>query len=203
MKEKLDCTGIILAGGKSIRLGYNKAFAMINKQSLIERVIDRLSSISRTILIVTNQDQLNLIQVARLKGKIVVDLLPDGGPLVGIYTGLEYSNTYYNLVVACDMPFLNTALLRYMFDLAPNSDVVVPKIGNKTEPLHAMYSKNCIPYIRPMLQTGRLQTWQLFDRVNTRFVTELEIMRYDPLCLSFFNINTGGNLTVAKMLSKQ
>ncbi len=202
MKEKLDCTGIILAGGKSIRLGYNKAFAMINKQSLIERVIDRLSSISRTILIVTNQDQINLIQVARLKGKIVVDLLPDGGPLAGIYTGLEYSNTYNNLVVACDMPFLNTALLRYLFDLAPNFDAVVPKIGNNIEPLHAMYSKNCISYIKPMLHTGRLQTWKLFNLVNTRYVTKYEMVKYDPLCMSFFNVNTGGNLIVAKMLSK-
>jgi molybdopterin-guanine dinucleotide biosynthesis protein A len=101
------------------------------------------------------------------------------------------------------MPFLNTGVLGYLFDLAPDFDVVVPKIGKKIEPLHAMYSKKCIPHIKSLLDTGKLQILQLFDQVHTRYVARHEIIKYDPLCMSFFNINTEHNLHVAKILGEQ
>jgi len=203
MKEKLDCTGIILAGGRSTRIGYDKAFAVLNRQSLIEEIINCLSQLSRTILIVTSQDKLDVIKSAGLKNKVVVDIYPGGGPLGGIYTGLINSTTDYNMVVGCDMPFLNIALLRYLFGLSPNFDAVVPKIGNKIEPLHAIYSKNCISYIELLLKENKLQISRLFRSVYTRYVSDNEIIEYDPKCISLFNINTQADLIEAKRLSKQ
>lgn len=203
MKEKLDCTAIILAGGKSTRLGYDKAFTVLNKQSLIEGTLDCLSQISRTILVVISQDQLDLIKSAGLKSKIVVDIYPGGGPLGGIYTGLINSTTDYNLVVGCDMPFLNIALLRYLFGLSPSYDAVVPKIDKNIEPLHAIYSKNCISYIELLLTENKLQISRLFNSVKTRYVTIDEIVKYDPKCISIFNVNTQADLIEAKRLSKQ
>jgi molybdenum cofactor guanylyltransferase len=203
MNGKLDCTSIILAGGKSIRLGYDKAFAILDNRTLIKRTIDCLSQISQTILIVTNQDQLDSYKAAGLKGNILVDLYAGGGTLGGIYTGLANSATHYNFIVGCDMPFLNIDLVRYLLDLAPGFDAVVPKMDDKIEPLHAIYSRNCIPYIELLQYEEKLRVSQIFSLVNTRYVAKNEITRYDPQHMSFFNLNTKGDLIRAKTLNSQ
>jgi len=135
-----------------------------------------------------------------LKAKVVVDIYPGKGSLGGIYTGLVSANTFYSLVVACDMPFLNRALLRYLVGLAPDFDVVVPNVNGWIEPLHAIYSKNCLTPIEKLLHQGKLGVRQLFDLVNTRYVCEDEIIKFDPERLSFFNINTKDDLEKAKTL---
>jgi len=186
-----------------LRLGRAKALERINKLSLIERTIDCLSAVSQAVLVVTSQEQFISITAVRLKGKVVVDLYPGKGALGGVYTGLATADSHHSLVVACDMPFLNRDLLCYLMDLAPNFDVVVPKLDGKFEPLHAIYSKDCLAPIKEILREGSLEILRLFDLVKVRHVGRDEIAKFDPQFLSFFNINTPDDLKKAEELIMQ
>jgi molybdopterin-guanine dinucleotide biosynthesis protein A len=186
-----------------LRLGRVKALERINTQSLIERTIDCLSTVSQALLVLTSKEQLRLIVAARLKGKLIVDIYPGKGVLGGIYTGLTSADGFYSLVVGCDMPFLNRDLLCYLIDLAPNFDVVVPKIDGMLEPLHAVYSRDCLAPIKELIDKDKLGVSKLFNLVKTRYVGKDEIVKFDPQCLSFFNINTLDDLRKAKDLIGQ
>ena len=199
----LTITSIILAGGRSSRLGREKLAEVIAGKSLIERAISRLSALSPEILIVISQKQArsSLPSYTYPDAKTVVDLYPETGSLIGIYTGLVHSSNFLNLVVACDMPFLNLELLRYMVKMAPGFDVVIPRIGDQMEPLHAVYSRNCIGPMEDLIKQGNLKVTGFFDSVKLRYVGEEELDRFDPEHLSFFNINTEADLKRARTLA--
>jgi len=191
----LDVGYIILAGGKSTRLGRNKVFEIIGQKSLLERAVSCLSSFKSEIIVVKAKDS----SLPELTGypelRIVTDVYPGKGSLGGIYTGLVASKAFYNMVVACDMPFLNLDLLRYMIDLAREYDVVIPKVDDEIlEPLHAVYSGNCIPPLEFLIKQNRLSILELFPMVKVRNVANSEINQFDPQHLSFFNINTEADL---------
>jgi molybdopterin-guanine dinucleotide biosynthesis protein A len=116
--------------------------------------------------------------------------LDQRGPLTGIYSGLSSSESEYSIVVACDMPFLNTGLLSYMMELAPGYDAVVPSVGELTEPLHAVYGKKLLPVIEERIHKDERRMQGIFSSVNVRYVTEKEISRFDPELRSFINLNT-------------
>jgi len=198
----LTITSIILAGGRSSRLGREKLAEVIAGKSLIERAISRLSALSQEILIVISQKQArsSLPSYTYPEAKTVVDLYPETGSLIGIYTGLVHSSNFLNLVVACDMPFLNLELLRYMVKMAPGFDVVIPRIGDQMEPLHAVYSRNCIGPMEDLIKQGNLKVTGFFDSVKVRYVGEEELDRFDPEHLSFFNVNTEADLKRARTL---
>ena len=200
----LDVSCIILAGGKSTRLGRNKVVEKIGNQSLIERVLSRLSALKSDVVLVTAKDSF-VPQLADYPGlKQVNDIYPERGSLGGIYTGLVASETFYNLVVACDMPFLNLDLLRYMIDLAEGYDAVIPKSNyDVLEPLHAVYSKNCIPAIESLIKKDRFSILELYPLIKVRYLEYSEVERLDPVHISFFNINTEEELKVAKDLVRR
>jgi molybdenum cofactor guanylyltransferase len=200
MADITSITGVILAGGKSTRIGASKPQLKIGKGHLIDRVVDTLSQFTSSILIVTTEDQVSLAESAAPGARRVQDIYPGKGPLGGIYTGLMYAETSYSLVVGCDMPFLNGGLIRYLIDGASGFAAVAPKIGWMIQPLHAIYSKSCMPSIEALLRENQLQIIKLFDLVNTRFVAEKEIDRFDPDYLSFLNINTEDDLLKAEVL---
>jgi len=200
MADMTSITGIILAGGKSTRIGASKAQLKIGKGHLIDRVVDTLSQFTSSILIVTTEDHAGMAESATRGARRVKDIYPGKGPLGGIYTGLMHAETSYSLVVGCDMPFLNCVLIQYMIDVASGFDAVAPKIGWMIQPLHAVYSKNCVPSIEALIREDQLQIIKLFNLVNTRFITEKEIDQFDPDHLSFLNINTEGDLMKAEVL---
>ena len=189
---------IVLAGGKSRRLGRYKALETLGGQSLIERVIDRLSPLGTEILVVTAREDQAF--PPDLQVKRVSDVYPGKGALVGIYSGLKAASNFYSLVVACDMPFLNVALLRYLMGLSSGFDAVIPKLEGKLEPLHAVYSKDCLGPIEDMLGEDRLKVTDLPDRLGVRFVGDKEVETFDPEHLSFFNINSESDLERARVL---
>ncbi len=197
-----DTSCIILAGGKSLRLGHDKVRETIGNKSLLQQVISRVASLCRDIIIVTATGQ----SVPQLEGhpeiRRVTDIFPGKGPLGGIYTGLVTSDSLYNLVVACDMHFLNQALLRYMMRLSTSFDLVVPRVGNLVEPLHAVYSKSCLVTIEDMFKQGKLSVTELLSLVRVRYVEAEEIDRFDPEHLSFFNINTKADMEAARELAR-
>ena len=201
----MTVTSIVLAGGRSSRLGREKYLEVIAGKSLIERAIDNLSALSREILIVISQKQARATESSFIypKAKSVVDLYPGKSSLGGIYTGLVHSSSLHNLVVACDMPFLNIDLLRYMIGLSSSFDVVIPRTGDQMEPLHAIYSKNCMVLMEKQLKQNNLKITAFFSSVKVRYVEQDELDRFDPERLSFFNINTEADLKKARRLAQQ
>lgn len=193
-------TSIVLAGGKGLRLRRDKLSQMIGDRTLLERVVGRLNSLSGEILIVIAQGQ---PKPALPQTKVVVDLYPGKGALGGIYTGLITAQSFHVLVVAADMPFLNPSLLRYLIQVSPTYDVIIPRIKDELEPLHAIYSKNCLVPIQQQIEQGKLKVRDFLDQVRVRYVEEAEINRFDPEKLSFFNINTPADLGRAKALLKE
>lgn len=200
----LDVSGIILAGGKGQRLGcLDKASAIINNKSLLNGVVLSLSFLDSIIIVTGNSIQtLPEINTA-LPFNVIADIYPGKGPLGGIYSGLKVSSSTRNLVVACDMPFLNEDLLKCLIGFSDKFDVVVLRLGEALEPLHAVYSKSCIEPIKRLLIEGNLDIRRLFDMVRVRYVTAEEIERFDPEHLSIFNINTIQDLDLARKISSQ
>ena len=193
-------TSIILAGGKSSRLRRNKALEIIGGKSLVQRVVERLALVSDQILIVGSPAQLCLSSDYGVEYR--ADLYPDKGPLGGIYTGLVASGSLYNLVVACDMPFLNIELLRYMIKLSSGFDAVIPEVEG-IQPLHAVYCRGCLDGIRTQLESDQLKIAYFLKMVNVRYVDEAECQSFDPQLLSFFNVNSQADLARANILARE
>ena len=193
-------TGVVLAGGRSRRLGRDKAVELVGGEPLISRVIARLSGVADEIVVVVNgverAAQLPLPQDAI----VVVDAYPDKGSLGGIFTGLRAAGREWAIVVACDMPFVNVALLKHMLDQTDECDAVVPILDGRPEPIHAAYSKVCLPAIEKKILADDLKIAGFFDDVRVKFVAEREVDSFDPDHLSFFNINTEQDLQKAAEL---
>jgi molybdopterin-guanine dinucleotide biosynthesis protein A len=196
----LDTSCIILAGGKSVRLGHDKILEKVGNSSLLEQVISRIDSLSKEIIIVTAKERTFSQLTGNPKLKFVSDIYPGKGSLGGIYTGLVASNTHYNLVIAADMPFLNQSLLRFMLEVSDGFDFVLPRIGSFYEPLHAVYSKNCISPMETLIKKGRKVIIELFDYVKVKYIEAVDIDKFDPQHLSFFNINTKDDLERARQI---
>ncbi|MDP2726350.1 MAG: molybdenum cofactor guanylyltransferase [Dehalococcoidia bacterium] len=195
---------IVLAGGLSTRLGRDKVFLEMEGRTLLERVVARLSSMFRDILVVTSQRGREGIEKRGLQlGReisLITDLYPSKGSLGGIYSGLAMSPASHNLVVACDMPFLNERLLAYMIQQMPDFDVIIPRLEGVLEPLHAIYSKSCLGPMKSLLDNDHLKIIDLFPQMRVRYIEEEEITPLDPQRLSFFNINTTADFQRAQEL---
>jgi len=177
---------IILAGGKSRRFGSNKELCIIDGIPLIQKVIDVAKSITKNITIVSNKpENLNFISFPKYK-----DIIPNIGPLGGIYTGLVHSEMKLNLILACDIPNISTEFLIYLISNVVGNEITVPcHTNNMLEPLCAIYSKTCIPYIKSQIEVSEYQVVQIYDRVKTK---KLPITpNYSN---QFFNINSKHDL---------
>ncbi len=181
-------------------MGRDKVRETIGSKTLLEQVISRSGPICKDVIVVTAGGR-DIPTVRYPNLKVVSDVFPEKGPLGGIYTGLVTSNHFRNIVVACDMPFLNEALLRYMVKVSPGFDMVVPRVGNLVEPLHAVYSKRCKRPIDKMIKENNLSVNELIRRVKVRYIEAEEIDRFEPKHLSFFNINTRADMERARALA--
>jgi molybdopterin-guanine dinucleotide biosynthesis protein A len=195
-------TSIILAGGKSSRLGRRKPLQAIGGKSLIQWVIDRLAVLSREIIIATAHGEA-IPYVSDAKIKTVADIYPEKGPLAGIYSGLIASSSSRAIVVGCDTPFLSVGFLEHMTRISSTFDAVVPRIENEVEPLCAVYSKTCLTHIQELLEQNDLRIDRLFGVVKVRYVEEDEINSFDPEHLSFFNVNNQADLDRARELAAE
>lgn len=194
-----EISAVVLAGGKSQRLGMDKSLLVLDGEWLLQRIVSQLATLSSDVLVVATDGE----KLASLRVPIIPDACPGMGPLGGIYSGLRAMRFERGLFVACDMPFLNLPLLRYMIQLSPQFDVVIPRVGDKTEPLHAVYSKACLQPIADLLDRGQRRVIHFFDCVRVRYVEADEIEVFDPDHLSFLNINTPSDLQRAQALLRQ
>ncbi len=192
-------TVAILAGGKSSRMGADKALLRVRQRPLIEDLIEGLEGLGAELILVTNK----LGDYAYLGRPMFSDVLPDKGALGGIYTALHYSSQPHTLCVACDMPFVVRPFLDHLLSLIPEGDAIVPRINGEAEPFRAIYSRACLGPIRAALDAGQMRVISFFPDVRVRFVDEAEIERFDPQRLSFFNMNTPAELEAARRLARE
>lgn len=214
-------TGIILAGGESSRMGRNKAMVSLNGRKLIEYPIDLLSKIAKEVFIVVkriNPEYSGLNPVVRLlggggkkpgtDGKPVVlrrgttpimiyeDIFPGFGPLSGIYTGLVHSRTEFNIVLACDMPFVRVEFLeRLLSECRAHRDIIIPEHSNIFEPLCGVYKTSCAGRMRQLMRHDQLH----LRRMLTYFKTKVIKTEWEEV---FFNVNRAGDLKQARKIIK-
>ena len=183
-------TGIILAGGKNTRMGRNKALLEVGGMRLIDRTVGLFRSVFKEVILVA-ADPLAYLDLQTL---IVTDILPERGALGGLYTGLFYAAGEYAFIGACDMPFMNRAFLEYMVSKAPGYDIVVPAPPDGLQPLHAVYSRRCLPAIRSLLDRNRMQIKELYPGQQLLEIPPEVLRAYDPEGRMFMNLNTPEDL---------
>jgi molybdopterin-guanine dinucleotide biosynthesis protein A len=186
MSMQPPATGAVMAGGKSSRLGRDKALLTLDGETLLERAVRTLREVTADQLVIGPSERSDQAAGAG----VYPDLYPSSGPLGGIYTALRFAAHPLVMVVACDMPFLNGSLLRYLLSLADDYDVVLPRPDGRGEQLHAVYRSTCEPAIERQLEGGDFKIDRFFDRVRVRAVDAGELRQFDPELRSFRNVNT-------------
>ncbi len=197
MKNNQKLSICILAGGNSSRMGQNKALMFFQGQPLIKRVVERVSSLSYDIYIISNDAK----SYEFLKLPIVLDKVKGAGVMGGLFTALSMAPSLYVAVVACDLPNVNINLINAELDIAQAefSDVVIPESKNGLEPLHALYRRaTCLPYVQQALDTGQKKLISWFDHVRVRVISLREVAEFDPGGTAFININTPEDLSRAQ-----
>ncbi len=195
-KKLIPVTGVILAGGKSRRMGENKALMRLGDNSLIGHVIHRMCLVTNELLLITNSPA----EYAHLDVPMHGDILPGTGALGGIYTGLRRASHNTVLCVACDSPFVEPKLLTYLVSVLGAYDAVMPYTHREIHASHktqitlqtlcAAYSKRCLPIIESMLRDSELRVHALQERAHIKRVSPEVWQAFDPEGMSFFNINT-------------
>jgi len=160
------CTGFILAGGKSSRMGFDKAFIKYNGKTFIEFSIEKMKNICQNVLINSNNPE-----IAQFNLPIIRDIYPNVGPLAGIHACLKLSTTQKNIFMACDTPFIDENIYKKILEISDSCDAVVLRHPDgKIEPLIAYYSKNNIAIIESQIEKGQNKIQDLLKIINTRFV---------------------------------
>jgi molybdopterin-guanine dinucleotide biosynthesis protein A len=193
-----DVTGVLLAGGKSRRMGADKRFLAVGEGTLLERSCTVLSEIFERVSIVIAQDS----QALEARFPVLRDLVPDCGSLGGLYTGLQHALTTHIFLAACDMPFIHAGLVQHMVDKKNDVDVVLAYWNGRAQPTHAVYSRNCLPIVEQLIQSRNLKIQSLLTNhtLRVRLVTEEEIRTIDVEGRSFLNVNTPSDLDRARSL---
>jgi len=166
MTYKNNITGIILAGGKSTRMGSDKGFVTYNNKPFIQHIIDALHPLVDEIIIVSNNPDYDVFNLKRVN-----DIIEEAGPLAGLYTGLHHSNTERNLVLSCDIPVINQRVLEQLI-LASNKDidVVQTESQGKTMPLIALYNKRCASTCLALLESGERRLRFLINQLKSKTI---------------------------------
>ncbi len=188
-------TGLIIAGGKSRRLGIDKRFLDIGGRTCLQRVLDAYQGIFDEILIAA--DAVEPFQ--SLGVRVVVDIIPGRATLGGLYTGLHYAAGERVFAAAGDMPWLNPAAIRIVLDQACSGDIVIPDVEGQLQPMHAVYAKACLPSLRTLIEAGTLKVQDLCKcpELRVQRIPQSAFTAVDPELRSFFNINTPDDLAQA------
>ena len=189
-------TGIVLAGGRSRRLGRDKAAELVGGRTLLQRAVDSLAEVAGEVLVVGRLPQ----GAVTLGGgvRFLEDTEPGRGPLAGLYTGLVAATGPYVWAVGCDMPFLDPSLLAALAELAPGHDAVAPVLDGTPQTLHAVYARSCAPVADALLREGDPGLQSLLGRVDVRYVEPQEMGDVERWRRSCFSVNTEADLERAR-----
>ena len=180
-----DITGVILVGGKSRRMGRDKAFLEVTGKPLFERVLEVFrESLDRIVMVGDREERFSAYGLP-----VLPDIYP-GSSLGGLYTGLYHAATEYVFVSSCDLPYPNTDILRHLCSLKDGFDAVVPSTEYGYEPLFALYAKSCLGPIKTLLDSGDCCAYAWYPQVRVRYVPYEELAHLDRDGRAFLNINT-------------
>jgi molybdopterin-guanine dinucleotide biosynthesis protein A len=187
-------TAIILAGGKSMRMGFDKQFLKLEDKSNIDLLIEKLSPIFDDFLIVTTKPN----EYDKEYIRVVSDEIKDKGPLSGIHIGLKESKSKYSYLIACDMPIVNLDYIRYMMDLIKRKQSygVVTKARIGIEPFNGFYSKDLIKPVEMYLKGNKRDIKTLLETVDTTYIPYKKALRMSPDWSIFLNLNTKEDLKI-------
>jgi molybdopterin-guanine dinucleotide biosynthesis protein A len=195
--------GVIVAGGRSTRFGdADKAVADLLGRPMIRRVADRLVGVIDGFVVNCRPEQVDPISEAMAgyphEVSVAEDTEPDQGPMAGIRTGLRTVDTAYAVVVACDMPFVDPALVAHLFDRAAGHDAAVPRVGEWFEPTHAVYhADRMAAACDRALEREERRIIAPLEELDNVVVEEAEIREYADL-KTFENVNTQADLAAAE-----
>jgi molybdopterin-guanine dinucleotide biosynthesis protein A len=175
-------TGIILAGGKSSRMGTDKAFIRFKGKMLIEYPITLLKPICNEILISANSEEYRCFGF-----DVVYDEFPGYGPVGGIFSSLSHSSNEWNFVTGCDTPNLSNQIITRLLAESEGYDCVVPEYGGKLEPLAALYNKKCMPKFAEGINEGQLSLRKVLHQLNCHYVDVADLTESNPVLFSNFN----------------
>ena len=185
MIDKPNITGIILAGGKSSRMGSDKGFVLLNGKPFVAHIIQALKPLVTDIIIVSNNTDYDVFNEIRIN-----DIINNSGPLAGLYSGLSQSKTDLNIVLSCDVPLITTSVLKLLVDTASqNFDIIQAQYKNETMPLIAIYHKKCVQKTKELLDQGEKRLRSLAKHFNTG-----SLLIEDAYEKSIRNINTNEQL---------
>jgi molybdopterin-guanine dinucleotide biosynthesis protein A len=183
-----DLTAFVLAGGKSTRMGRDKAFLPWAHGTLLSHATELLGTVAPNVLIVGDAKKFGSY------GDVVEDIYRDHGPLGGIHAALSRTTTDLNLMLAVDLPLIEARFLQFMVGLAQGTDalITVPRSGGVSQPLCAIYRREFAKSAEQALQAGRNKIDPLFATVKTRIIEEDEFTRAGFAPAMFRNLNTPG-----------
>ena len=165
-KTKYKMTGVLFAGGKSSRMGKNKAFLEKEGVSLAERSLAVLDSVFEEVLVSSNSPEL----FERFGVPVIEDIFPDKGPMGGLYSVLKLAKYDYVFIMACDMPNVSSEGIQFLIDKIGNEDIVVPSVLGRLHPLHAFYHKRITEEVENRLMKERLKIAELIENCNAKIV---------------------------------
>ncbi len=208
--DRLPLSAAVLAGGKSERMGQDKAFLRLEPGGpmLLEIVLAHLRGVADDVLIVAN----DTLRHEGFGARVVPDVVPGFGTLSGIHAALTAAAHEHCLIVACDMPLLSPAVLAYMAAQPRDYDVLIPQTpgvsrqgnsGQIYQTLHAIYARRCAEPIAAQLAAGNRQVVGFFPHVNARIVDRQALLALDPQELTFMNTNTPDALDLARDLARR
>jgi len=194
-----NMTGVLVAGGKSRRMGRDKRFLELGGQALLHRALSVLQSLFDEVLIALAEP---LPQLTGQGYRVVTDLIPNCATLGGLYTGLSSASHPRIFAVGCDMPFLNPAVILRLAERGAQADVVMSKLATGLQPMHAVYSKACLPHLEQMARAQQFKVQGLAEvpGLTVKLIPEKGFLDVDPQLLSFFNINTPADYEFARKL---
>lgn len=201
----LEYSAIILAGGKSKRLGDEKGFVILNGKPLVLHVLERIEDIVDEIIVTVSskEQKQRFAKILRNRAKIVVDKLNFNSPLVGALTGFETATSESSLLLPCDTPFISRQIASFLLDVCKDRAAAIPRWPDgKIEPLQASYNTEmALKASEEALSEGKFDMRSMISKLHgVRYISTLVIKEFDPELLTFFNINTPLDLKRAEKI---
>ncbi|WP_409303314.1 molybdenum cofactor guanylyltransferase [Peribacillus sp. SCS-155] len=199
----MNVTGLLLAGGKSSRMGRNKALLEMAEGLNIQNIASQLKRAAGSVLLITNTPG----TYSFLELPIIEDIYPGRGPLAGLHAGLSAATTEAVIVAACDMPFVTAEIMKKMFENLEDADAVVPEIDGRVQPLFAVYRKTCLPHLISCLEDNQLKMTHFLNNIKVARMSEKDFLQglKNPEFLPyvFYNMNSPEEYEEAREIEQQ
>lgn len=192
--RRSDLTGIVIAGGKSLRMGAEKGLISFGGKPLITYPIGVLNEVCKQVIISANSHSYDFLGLP-----VIADHIPGGGPMTGIYSGLLASVTDYDLILSCDMPMITVALLQHLIASAAESRAAVAFHKGFAEPLCGIYHRSLATELESHISAGKFKLVSFLEEIGTHFVEIDESLPFYHPDL-FLNVNTPQDVEIGKKL---